>query len=320
METAIGIDLGATHVRAAVGVKDGRILAKNVKRTVQEGDEYAVSKQIIGMVRELPKEFLEEAVEIVIGTIGPIDPKTGSIAPANLPFKRAYLTNPISSELKLPVRLYNDCVAAVIGEKFFGEGRGIENLVYVTISSGIGGGIFVNNKLLLGKDGNAHEIGHMTIDFDGRLLCGCGKKGHWEAYCSGNNIPNFVRWLAKNFDKSVVEKSKVYGRLQNLESREVFEAARTGDQFSLKAVEEIGRLNAIGFSNLINLYDPELIIVGGAVALNNKEQILKPIMEHVEEYTINRVPEIRFTKLGDEVGLYGTIAAAFYLKEESILL
>ncbi|MEM1985569.1 MAG: ROK family protein [Nitrososphaeria archaeon] len=316
METAIGIDLGATHVRVAVGVKDGRILAKNVKKTVQEGDEYAVSRQIINMVKELPREYVKEAVGVVIGTIGPIDPRTGSISPANLPFKRVYLTNPISSELKLPVKMYNDCVAAVIGEKFFGEGRGVENLVYVTISSGIGGGIFVNNKLLLGKDGNAHEIGHMTIDFEGRLMCGCGKKGHWEAYCSGKNIPNFVRWMAKNFDQNILEKSKIYNRLQNLEGKEIFDAAKTGDTFSLKVVEEIGRLNAIGFANLTNLYDPELIIIGGAVALNNREQVLKPILEHVEEYTINRVPEIKFTKLGDEVGLYGAIAAAFYLKEE----
>lgn len=316
METAIGIDLGATHVRVAVGVKDGRILAKNVKKTVQEGDEYAVSRQIINMVKELPREYVKEAVGIVIGTIGPIDPRTGSISPANLPFKRVYLTNPISSELKLPVKMYNDCVAAVIGEKFFGEGRGVENLVYVTISSGIGGGIFVNNKLLLGKDGNAHEIGHMTIDFEGRLMCGCGKRGHWEAYCSGKNIPNFVRWMAKNVDQNILEKSIVYNRLQNLEGKEIFDAARVGDPFSLKVVEEIGRLNAIGFANLTNLYDPELIIIGGAVALNNREQVLKPILEHLEEYTINRIPEIRFTKLGDEVGLYGTIAAAFYLKEE----
>lgn len=315
METAVGVDLGATHVRVAVGVRDGRILAKNVRRTVQEGDEYALSRQIVSMIKEIPREFIDEAIEIVIGTVGPIDPKNGSISPANLPFKRAYLTKPISDELKLPVRLYNDCVAAVVGEKFFGEGRGRENLVYVTISSGIGGGVFVNNKLLLGKDGNAHEIGHMTIDFDGRLLCGCGKRGHWEAYCSGNNIPNFVRWMAKSFDKSILEKSVVYSRLDRLESREVFEAAKIGDEFCLNVVNEVGRLNAIGFANIVNLYDPELIIVGGAVALNNREQILNPILEHVEEHTINRVPEIRFTKLGDEVGLYGTIAAAFYLKE-----
>jgi len=315
METAIGVDLGATHVRVAVGLKDGRILAKNVKRTVQEGDEYALSRQIVSMIRGLPKELLEDAVEVVVGTVGPIDPRTGSISPANLPFKRAYLKHPISEELKLPVRLYNDCVAAVVGEKFFGEGRGRENLVYVTISSGIGGGIFVNDRLLLGKDGNAHEIGHMTIDFEGRLICGCGKRGHWEAYCSGNNIPNFVRWMAKNLDRSVVESSILYIRIDRLESREVFEAAAAGDSFSLKALNEIGRLNAIGFANLINLYDPELIIVGGAVALNNREQVLKPILEHVEEYTINRVPEIRFTKLGDEVGLYGAIAAAFYLRD-----
>jgi len=314
LDTAVGIDLGATNVRVAIGVRDGRILSKIVKRTVREGDEYALSRQIIEMVRELPRELLENAIEVNIGTVGPLDQRLGSISPPNLPFKRSYLVKPISMEFGLPVKMYNDCVAAVIGEKFFGQGRGVDNLVYVTISSGIGGGVFADGRLLLGRDGNAHEIGHLTIDVNGELRCGCGKRGHWEAYCSGVNIPNHTRLIAENIEKEALEKSLLYDRLNAVTSKEVFDAAKKGDHFASSVIERVGRYNAIGFANVINSYDPELIIIGGSVALNNKELILRPILEKVGDYAVNRIPEIKFTELGDEVGLYGAIAAGFYMK------
>ena len=314
MDTAIGIDLGATNIRVAVGVKDGRILAKVVKRTVREGDEYALSRQILEMIQELPKDLLKNAIEVNIGTVGPLDQRLGSISPTNLPFKRSYLVEPISRGLKLPVKMYNDCVTAVIGEKFFGQGRKVDNVIYVTISSGIGGGVFADGRLLLGRDGNAHEIGHLTIDLEGKLPCGCGKRGHWEAYCSGLNIPNYARLMSNYIETETVKKSTLYNKLQTLTSKEVFDAAKLNDKFALIIIENVGRLNAIGFGNIINSYDPELIIVGGSVALNNKELILDPILKKVRDYAVNRIPEMKFTELGDEVGLYGAIAAGFYLK------
>ncbi|MGQ9781584.1 MAG: ROK family protein [Nitrososphaeria archaeon] len=315
MDTAVGIDVGATNIRVAVGVKDGRILSKVVRRTVREGDEYAISRQILDMIKELPREQLENAIGVNIGTVGPLNQRLGSISPTNLPFERSYLVEPISRGLNLPVKMYNDCVAAVIGEKFFGQGREVENLVYITISSGIGGGVFADGRLLLGKDGNAHEIGHLTIDVNGELQCryGCGKRGHWEAYCSGLNIPNYTRLMAERIERKIVKDSVLYDRLNVLSSKDVFEAAKTGDHFASAVIENVGRLNAIGFANVINSYDPELIVIGGSVALNNKELILKPILEKVGDYAVNRIPEIKFTNLGDEVGLYGAIAAGFYI-------
>jgi glucokinase len=250
-----------------------------------------------------------------IGTVGPLDQKLGSISPPNLPFKRSYLVEPIARELNLPVRMYNDCVVAVIGEKFFGQGRGVDNVVYITISSGIGGGVFANGHLLLGKEGNAHEIGHFTIDPEGRLTCGCGKRGHWEAYCSGSNITNYVRLVAGTFKEDTLKQSSLYQKLNSLTSKDFFDAAKSGDGFALSVLENVSKFNAIGFANVINAYDPEVIVVGGSVALNNKELLFEPIEKKVGDYVVNRLPEIKFTSLGDDVGLYGAIAAGFYLEK-----
>jgi glucokinase len=184
----------------------------------------------------------------------------------------------------------------------------------VTISTGIGGGAIVNGTLLLGKDGNGHEIGHFVIDCEGRLTCGCGRRGHWEGYCSGRNIPNFVRMRFKDLPEETVRGSLLFKRmghdLSKLVAADLFAAAKEADSLSLRLVNEIGILNAIGFANVINAYDPSLITVGGTVTLKNKRMILSPIRKHVKDYAINRVPRIMVTPLGDDVGLYGAVAAA----------
>jgi glucokinase len=196
----------------------------------------------------------------------------------------------------------------------FGAAKGLDNFAYITISTGIGCGAIVNGTLLLGKDGNAHEVGHIVIDFEGRLTCGCGKRGHWEAYCSGSNIPNFIGMKLKGMPEKAVKDSLLFrrigGDLSSLAASDLFAAAKETDSISLKLVEEIGVLNAIGFANVINAYDPSLITVGGTVTLKNKKMILHPITKNVKDYVINRIPKIMITPLGDDVGLYGSIATA----------
>jgi glucokinase len=165
----------------------------------------------------------------------------------------------------------------------------------------------------LGKDGNSHEVGHFVIDYEGRLTCGCGRRGHWEAYCSGRNIPNFVRMRLKDMPEKTVKESlllkRIKGNLSRLTAVDLFAAAKRNDNLSVKLINEIGILNAIGFANVINAYDPSLITVGGTVTLRNKKMILAPITKHVKDYAINRVPRIRVTPLGDDASLYGAVAA-----------
>ncbi|MEM2448228.1 MAG: ROK family protein, partial [Candidatus Bathyarchaeia archaeon] len=311
---------GATNLRVAVGDETGRILSKLIEETDRSQDPTAISRQIARMIKSLCKSLnlsFEEVVGVGIGSIGPLNLKRGGIEqPANIPgVGFVPIVEPLKEEFKLPVVLLNDCVAAVMGEKFYGDGGSVENLVYITISTGIGAGVYVNGNLLLGKDGNAHEIGHIVIDFDGRLVCGCGRRGHWEAYCSGRNIPNYVKYLVENnlifgFEKSLPYKL-TRGELSRISARMIYESAKQADRFSLEVVRRIGVLNAIGFASVINVYDPELITVGGSVMLHNSELILPFILQHVGEYSINRIPEMKLTTLKDEIVLYGAIASAF---------
>jgi len=317
----IGVDLGGTWVRVALSDEKGKIMEK-MQEKVDVSSEKAISNQIVKIVRILCDRSGVDVASLEgvgIASAGPLDIKEGAlINPTNLPFDYVPLTGPISEQLSVPAFLTNDCTAAVLGEREFGAGRGLDNLVYITMGTGIGGGAIVDGHLLLGKDGNAVEIGHITIDYEGRLECGCGKRGHWEAYCSGRNIPNYVRMRLEEIDEELKRQSllfkKIKGEVSQLSSQDLFEAAKRGDKLSLQLVEELGVLNAIGFANVINAYDPSLITVGGTVALKNEELILPPIRKYVKNYAVNRLPKIIVTPLGENIGIYGGISMVLKFK------
>lgn len=320
-DLAIGIDIGATKIRVGIGDRKGNIYRKKVVFTPKEGDCYTISNLLIEIIDELINGVSEKIRGIGIGSIGPLNLQEGAIiGTANINIKRIELVKPLEEKYRLPVVLFNDCVAAVWGEKHFGQGRNVNNLVYITLSTGIGGGVIVNGHLLLGKDGNAHEIGHIVIDYEGRLICGCGGPGHWEAYCSGSNLPKYARLLIEEGKvKCETSASKeLFNRIIDgtADTKMIFQKAHQGDKLALQIVEHVGRLNAIGFANVVTVYDPELIIVGGAIAINNPELVLKPIRKHLGRYTLNREPRIVLTQLGDDVGIYGALAAIFYTPPE----
>jgi glucokinase len=313
----VGVDLGGTWVRVVLSDCQG-LIVENVRERVDVTSSEAISLQLIRLVRFLCKKRGADVAElrsVGIASAGPLDMERGILVnPTNFPFDSIILTEPVREALRVPVCLINDCAAAALGETTFGAAKGVENFVYITISTGIGGGAIVNGTLLLGKDGNGHEVGHFVIDCEGRLTCGCGRKGHWEAYCSGRNMPNYVRMRFDEIGLRIVMRSALYeglhGDLSQLCAADLFNAARNGDKLSTMLVGEIGKLNAIGFANVTNAYDPSMITVGGTVALKNIEAVLSPIWKHVSDYAINRVPEIKPTQLGENVGVYGAVAAA----------
>jgi glucokinase len=313
----IGIDLGGTWVRVALSDEKGRMIAKASEK-VDKSSVKAVSDQMVRLARFLCGTHgcdIKSVGGVGIAATGPLNQQEGTlIHPTALRFDRVPLTKPVSEKLGAPSCLINDAAGAALGERMFGAAKGLDNYAYITISTGIGCGAIVNGTLLLGKDGNAHEVGHIVIDYEGRLTCGCGKRGHWEAYCSGNNIPNFIRMRLKDMPEKAVKESlllkRIGGDLSKLTAKNLFAAAKKADSISVQLVEEIGILNAIGFANVINAYDPSLITVGGTVTLKNGAMILNPIRKHVKDYAINRIPKITVTPLGDDVGLYGAVATA----------
>jgi len=312
---AVAVDLGATRVRACVGTNSGKILRRAWRKMVisRNVDDYLA--QMTGVMRGAIRGFsTAELGRICVASPGPLDLKRGLIAhTANLPYTDVPVIEAIEKAFEMEAYLVNDANAAALGEWLRGAGKGHRNVFYLTISTGIGGGAVVDGKLLLGKEGNAAEVGHTTIDSSGKMRCGCGRRGHWEAYCSGTGIPALTRlvWEELGEARRALSGAKLWTRLDSVSAADVFGEAARGDSFALRVIEEVGRLNAIGVANVADAYDPELVTIGGGVALNNPERVLSPIKKLVGDYAINRVPEVRITPLGDDAGLLGALSITF---------
>ncbi|MBI2577515.1 MAG: ROK family protein [Candidatus Wildermuthbacteria bacterium] len=305
---AIAIDFGASNLRVALVSQEGKILSKKKEETLKEGSSGTViTKQIVRLIHSLLEENKIKKVKgIGISSIGPLNYKRGGPENSpNIPFAFVPLVQPLQKEFSVPVLLYNDGNAAVLGEKQFGAGKNIQNLVYVTISTGIGGGAIVDGKLLLGKGGNAAEVGHFIVDTHYNIPCTCGAGvGHWEGLASGRNIPRFFETWIKQQKKIVSFEAK--------EAKDIFEVAKNGDAAALEFLEELAKINGRAISNIIAGYDPELITLGGSVGLNNPKIILAGITKYIDHFL--KSPKILITKLGEDIVLLGAAALVFEKK------
>jgi glucokinase len=307
----VGVDLGATNVRAVVGDETATVLGSDACGTPRGPNGIAVTEAVLSVVRDACAAAGVNPGEIAaagIGSIGPLDLAAGVVlGPANLPdtVERIPLVGPVSRLLDTEeVYLHNDTNAGVIGERFHSE-RNPDDMVYLTVSSGIGAGVAVDGTVLAGWDGNAGEVGHMTLDPQGFMTCGCGHDGHWEAYCSGSNIPAYARELHA---EDPIETTLPMGD-PDFSAVDVFEAAGE-DTFADHVIDQLAHWNAMGVANVIHAYAPLVVSVGGAVAINNPERVLDPIREKLAEMVFINVPEIRLTNLGDEVVVKGALASA----------
>lgn len=323
MPYGIGVDIGASNIRVALANGGGRIISKVVENTPHSGNHLTIPRVISLMIGNLLQENdvpINKILSIGVGSIGPLDLSRGMILKtANLPFKEIPLVSYLRDHFKTNVILVNDAVAGAIGEHIFGAGKMHENLVYITVSTGIGAGVYVDGRPLIGKDGNAHEVGHMVIDPEGKLTCGCGGKGHWEAYSSGSGIPKLAKLIISTKTEKEVKESLIFkltnGNLDNITAKIVYDAFKQNDRIALEIIEHVNKYNTIGIANIVNLYDPSLITIGGSVALNNPDLIINPIKENLEKYIINRSPEIILTPLGEDAVLYGAIALSLGFEE-----
>ena len=307
-----GVDLGATNVRAAVADDRGDVLSVHRADTPQGPTGIAVTEAVLDCIREACAEVGVDPTAVRaagIGSIGPLDLAEGIIdGPANLPdtVDRIPLTGPVGELIDSDrVYLHNDTIAGVIGERFYSD-RNPDDMVYLTISSGIGAGVCVDGEVLAGWDGNAGEVGHMVVDPRGRRTCGCGREGHWEAYCSGKNIPEYARLLAEddpNLDTELPLSDPDFSAV------DVFDYADE-DPFADHVVEQLVHWNALGVTNIVQSYAPLVIYIGGAVALNNERLVVDPLRERLGGMVFNNVPDVQLTTLGDDVVLKGAIASA----------
>ncbi|MFB6138747.1 MAG: ROK family protein [Halobacteriaceae archaeon] len=322
-----GVDLGATNVRAAVADEDGTLLARADRATPQGPTGIAVTEAVLDLLRSVCAAAgvsPEQVRAVGVGAIGPLDLAAGTVEdPANLPdaVGTVPLVGPIRELVGSErVYLHNDTAAGVVGERFFAD-RNPDDMVYLTISSGIGAGVTVDGHVIGGWDGNAGEVGHMVVDPAGRRTCGCGRDGHWEAYCSGDNVPAYARQLHERegipTDLPVGEDAgdggtDVGGGADDgggLTAADVYGAAGT-DPLADALVERTTRWNAIGLTNVVHAYAPIVVYVGGAVAVNNESVVVDPLRERLDEMVFSNVPDLALTTLGDDVVLRGAVASA----------
>ena len=295
MVNFVSVDVGTTHIRVALVNENGRL--KRIYKGPTDG------KRLMQQVHHII-DSVGKFGGIGISMPGTLDMNRGILRYApDLGIRDINIVEPMEKKYGVDVSLSNAGTSAVMGEKLLGAGKNLSSIVHLTLRTGIGCGVILNDRLLLGKDGNAHEVGHCTIDPLGAMTCSCGAAGHWEAYCSGRGIPDFTKELLDTKYKGA--KSTLRG-VKDLTAKKVYNAARS-DKVAAKIVDEIGRLNAIGVANIIDFYDPELVSIGGGIAINNQSAVLKPILKHVKSHVMNRMPRVIITPLGENASLYGAV-------------
>jgi len=277
-----------------------------VKRISTKGPDTPHERLINLIASVAPKD--EEIAAIAVAAPGPLDPFEGIIFEApnipgwnNLPLKKL-----IQDQFKVPVAIGNDANLAALGEWRFGAGVGHKHLVYITVSTGIGGGVIIDNQLLLGAHGLAAELGHVTVIPDGPL-CGCGKRGHLEAVTSG---PAIARWVEQELSQGIPSSLSMN---KPVTAKDVSLAANKGDELAQAALARGGTYLGIAIANYLHIFNPTVVIIGGGVSQSG-EAYFGPVRASLREqvlsskYLDNLI--LTTSALGDDVGLMGALALA----------
>lgn len=279
--TVLGFDVGGTKISAVAGDDHGNILASVRKPTVRHLGRNRLLEQLKSMGDEVLREAgsgKPDMIGVIFAAL--VDSARGEVITSpNIPGLDHFdVASPLEEYFNAPVTLENDASAATIAESLYGSGRGVENFVYLTLSTGIGGGAFVNGKLYRGPHGLAGEFGHMVVMSNGPT-CGCGRKGCLEAIAGGKGI---ARRVSESIS-SVRDSSILSGmRPDQIDAAGVFSAMRKGDMFSRLIIEETIYYLAVGLVNIITMLDPEVIIIGGGIARAGKD-LFTPLRAAVKE-------------------------------------
>jgi glucokinase len=300
----IAADIGATHLRTSRMSASGRvgpITRENLRDICLTAED--VTHSVVAAVKALLEgDDTAPAEAIGIAVAGPLDLSSGTIVQSpNMPFERIDITGPLMDACGLPVYLLNDCAAGALAEVVFGPLRGTADLVYITMSSGIGAGVVAGGKLLTGHRGNAAEVGHTYVDTTYQLPCGCGGNGHWEAYASGTGIATFFRrWTETHLPDHTRQEFPS-------SAPEVFDIIRANKEFD-GFLGALASINARGLSNVIAAYEPEQIVFDGPLVREHADLLIGPMLERTDRYLA--LPEISISSLEGHAPLLGAGAYA----------
>lgn len=311
----IGVDIGGTKIATGLVSRDGKLKKSVILPTLaEEGFEVSMKQVFLSIenILQFTKISRRNILGIGVCAPGPLDPIKGVVHnPPNLQgWKEVPLAELIRKKFKMKTKVENDANAAGMAEVIWGSAKGHKQVFYVTVSTGIGTAIIVDGKIYHGKSGMAGEGGHVTINYDAKNdKCNCGNIGCIEAIASG---PNTVRRLVKKLEKSSRTKTKILdlvdGDLEKVTMIIIDEAAKKGDRFAQEAIREQGEFLGIWLGSVINMLDPEIIVIGGGVSLIG-EPLFKEIRKSILSHTINifakKTPVVQ-AKLKKNVGIFGS--------------
>ncbi|MFO7900178.1 MAG: ROK family glucokinase [Planctomycetota bacterium] len=311
---AVGIDLGGTNIKGGLVERDGTVLAKKSVRTEAAGGADHVIGRIAGLVDDVIAEggaAKTDVVGVCVGSPGPLDGETGVIYEApNLGWYDVPLGEKLAPRVGLPVWIENDANVAAFGEAWVGAGRGLECVILLTLGTGIGGGIVLGGRLWRGVHGTGAELGHMTIDYDG-VRCNCGSRGCIEAYASAPAVVRRMREAIDAGGESALRPAFDMG--EEVEAKQVYEAAADGDALAREVMEQTGRFLGIAVASYVNIFDPNCVVLHGGM-VNAGDMLLEPLVEEMNARSFEscrRGLRVLPSALKGEAGLVGAAGCAF---------
>ncbi len=315
----LAIDLGGTKILTAIISNKGQVIAREYYLTLADEGPEAVINRILSAIDHLLSQRsinLSQLDSISIAAAGAIDFEKGLITSSpHLPgWHDVPLRDIVKGKYKVNTFLINDASAAALGEHHFGVGQGVDNLILLTVGTGIGGGIIINGRLYSGASGSAGEIGHTTIDVNG-LRCSCGNIGCLEALVSGTAVAKeAIRRIRPGERSSLTE--IVGGKIENVTAEEVLTATRAGDSLASEVILKAATSLGVGIVNLVNIFNPEMIIIGGGIAKMG-DLLLNPARQVVRERAFQlsaQVVQIVPAQLSNDAGVLGAAVFAFQQK------
>ncbi len=308
----IGVDLGGTNIAVGIIDESGKLLCKKSVPTLAQRGEDAIIEDIAKTVKEIVSEngfSMEDIKNVGIGSPGSVDSEKGVVITAcNLNFKNTFLKQKLEKLLEKDVFVDNDANCAAWGEAMAGVSKGTHSSVMVTLGTGVGGGIIVDNKIVSGFNFFGGELGHIIIEASGKM-CPCGRQGCWEAYSSASALINLTKQaMEENPDSIIKDIVEANGKVSG---KTAFEAARKGDKVGQAVVDEYIKYLTIGIYNVITIFQPEVVVVGGGVS-NEGDGLFVPLTEMVNKlsYISEFLAEEKKTKvlkasLGNDAGIIG---------------
>lgn len=308
-ERVLALDIGGTKLAAGVVSADGRVHSFVERPSLSDQGPDDMLDRLFDLGRDAVAVAGRGEIHAVgIGCGGPLDVDRGLVqGPPNLPgWDDVPIVERAERAYGVPARLENDGVAAAMGEYQHGAGRGAQSMVYLTVSTGVGGGVILDGRLMRGRSGNGGEIGHMVVVHEGRP-CPCGSRGCLEAYCSGTSIAARARELLEGGAKSVL------ASLPTVTAADVSQASADGDPVATALWDETTEILGTGVASLSNLFEADVLVLGGGVTRSG-DRLLLPVRKRVGELAFvfaGEPSKVLLSELGEQVGVVGAATAAF---------